>query len=80
MDRILFWTAVDLNMKLLELQRYCQGHRTPAGAGRVREGAELGAGGSHRPRQPGGTVAKYTSDFCSDRGRSIDTAICNAES
>jgi putative transposase len=30
-DRILFWTAADLEMKLLEFQRYYNGHRAHAG-------------------------------------------------
>jgi transposase InsO family protein len=30
-DRTLFWTAADLEMKLLEFQRYYNGHRTHAG-------------------------------------------------
>jgi hypothetical protein len=32
-DRTLFWTAADLELKLLEFQRYFNGHRTPAGLG-----------------------------------------------
>src|SRR6516225_1213349 len=31
LDRTLFWTAADLEMKLLEFQRYYNGHRTHAG-------------------------------------------------
>jgi putative transposase len=31
LDRTLFWTAVDLEMKLLDFQRYYNGHRTHAG-------------------------------------------------
>src|SRR6267378_393128 len=31
LDRILFWTAADLEMKLLEFQRYYNGHRAHAG-------------------------------------------------
>jgi transposase InsO family protein len=31
LDRVLFWTAADLEMKLLEFQRYYNGHRTHAG-------------------------------------------------
>ena len=31
MDRTLFWTAADLEMKLLDFQRYYNGHRTDAG-------------------------------------------------
>ena len=30
-DRTLFWTAADLEMKLLDFQRYYNGHRTHAG-------------------------------------------------
>ena len=31
LDRTLFWTAADLEMKLLEFQRYFDGHRAHAG-------------------------------------------------
>ena len=31
LDRVLFWTAADLEMKLLEFQSYYNGHRTHAG-------------------------------------------------
>jgi putative transposase len=31
LDRALFWTAADLEMKLLDFQRYYNGHRTHAG-------------------------------------------------
>jgi hypothetical protein len=31
LDRTLFWTAADLEMKLLDFQRYFNGHRTHAG-------------------------------------------------
>jgi len=31
LDRTLFWTAADLEMKLLDFQRYYNGHRTHAG-------------------------------------------------
>jgi len=38
LDRTLFWTAADLEMKLLDFQRYYNGHRTHAGlAGRTPE-------------------------------------------
>jgi putative transposase len=38
LDRILFWTAADLEMKLLNFQRYYNGHRTHAGlSGRTPE-------------------------------------------
>jgi hypothetical protein len=32
-DRTLFWTTADLEMKLLDFQRYYNGHRTHAGLG-----------------------------------------------
>src|SRR6266852_2176179 len=31
LDRTLFWTTADLEMKLLDFQRYYNGHRTHAG-------------------------------------------------
>ena len=31
LDRLLFWTAADLELKLLEFQRYHNGHRAHAG-------------------------------------------------
>ena len=31
LDRTLFWTATDLEMKLIEFQRYYNGHRAHAG-------------------------------------------------
>jgi hypothetical protein len=31
LDRALFWTAADLELKLREFQRYLNGHRTHAG-------------------------------------------------
>jgi hypothetical protein len=34
LDRTLFWTAADLETKLLDFQRYYNGHRTHAGLGR----------------------------------------------
>jgi putative transposase len=38
LDRTLFWTAADLEMKLLDFQRYYNGHRTHAGlSGRTPE-------------------------------------------
>ncbi len=38
LDRTFFWTAADLEMKLLDFQRYYNGHRTHAGLeGRVPE-------------------------------------------
>src|SRR2546422_5128677 len=33
LDRTLFWTAADLELKLLEFQRYFNGHRTHEGLG-----------------------------------------------
>ena len=33
LDRTLFWTTADLEMKLLDFQRYYNGHRTHAGLG-----------------------------------------------
>ncbi|TME20929.1 MAG: transposase family protein [Chloroflexi bacterium] len=33
LDRTLFWTAADLELKLLDFQRYFNGHRTHAGLG-----------------------------------------------
>jgi hypothetical protein len=39
LDRTLFWTAGDLEVKLLEFQRYYNGHRTHAG--RAAAGTEL---------------------------------------
>src|SRR5262245_34679271 len=33
LDRTLFWTAADLELKLREFQRYFNGHRTHAGLG-----------------------------------------------
>jgi integrase-like protein len=34
LDRTLFWTTADLEMKLLDFQRYYNGHRTHAGLDR----------------------------------------------
>ena len=42
LDRSLFWTAADLEMKLLDFQRYYNGHRTHAGAERAHAGTEHG--------------------------------------
>lgn len=40
LDRTLFWTTADLETKLFDFQRYCNGHRTHAGLdGRVPESA-----------------------------------------
>ena len=33
LDRTLFWTAADLELKLLDFQRYFNGHRTHAALG-----------------------------------------------
>jgi transposase InsO family protein len=38
LDRTLFWTAADLELKLLEFQRYFNRHRTHTGAGRTDAG------------------------------------------
>src|SRR5438132_11291166 len=44
LDRVLFWTAADLEMKLLDSQRYYNGHRTHAGLdGRTPEPCVLAA-------------------------------------
>jgi integrase-like protein len=40
LDRMLFWTAADLEMKLLDFQHYYNGHRTHAGAGRAHAGTQ----------------------------------------
>ena len=40
LDRTLFWTAADLEMKLLDFQRYYNGHRSACGAGRAHAGTE----------------------------------------
>jgi putative transposase len=45
LDRVLFWTGADLEMKLLDFQRYYHGHRTHEGLeGRTPE-PRAGAGG-----------------------------------
>ena len=47
LDRILFWTAADLEMKLLDFQRYYNGHRTHAGlTGRTPEPNVVACGAS----------------------------------
>ena len=47
LDRTLFWTKVDLEMKLLDFQHYYNGHRTHAGLeGRI---PEPGVDGSTPP-------------------------------
>ena len=44
LDRILFWTAADLETKLLDFQHYYKGHRTHAGLeGRLPEPAVAGS-------------------------------------
>jgi putative transposase len=45
LDRILFWTTVDLDAKLTEFQHYYNGHRTHAGL----EGGLPEPTGRHRP-------------------------------
>jgi putative transposase len=49
LDRTLFWTAPDLEMKLLDFQRYYNGHRTHAGLGGGTPEPST-ASGSARPR------------------------------
>ena len=44
LDRTLFWTAADLEMKLLDFQRYYNGHRTHAGLNGRTAGTEHGHG------------------------------------
>ena len=44
LDRTLFWTAADLEMKLLEFQRYYNGHRAHAGLDGRHAGTEPGRG------------------------------------
>jgi Integrase core domain len=49
LDRTLFWTAPDLELKLLEFQRYYNGHRAQAGLElrrRARRGRGSGVGGA----------------------------------
>jgi hypothetical protein len=46
LDRLLFWTAADLELKLLEFQRYHNGHRAHAGLeGRTPEPSTEAGGG-----------------------------------
>ena len=47
LDRTLFWTAADLEMKLLEFQRYFNGHRAHAGLGGRAAGTDHGRGQRH---------------------------------
>jgi hypothetical protein len=49
LDRLLFWTAADLELKLLEFQRYYNGHRAPCGA--ERESAGIDPRRTRRPRE-----------------------------
>ena len=46
LDRTLFWTTTDLEMKLLDFQHYYNGHRTHAGLGGRRPEPSLDAGRS----------------------------------
>jgi len=51
LDRILFWTAADLEMKLLEFQRYYNGYRAQAGLeGRPPESMPNQGGARASPR------------------------------
>jgi putative transposase len=51
LDRLLFWTAADLELKLLEFQRYHNGHRAHAGLeGRTPEPSTEAGGGWARVR------------------------------
>ena len=43
-DRTLFWTAADLETKLLDFQRYYNGHRTHAGLGGRTPDSSRGSG------------------------------------
>jgi len=52
LDRTLFWTAADLEMKLLDFQRYYNGHRTHAG---------LGGGTPEPSTEPGSVRARVSS-------------------
>jgi hypothetical protein len=45
LDRTLFWTSADLELKLLDFQRYYNGHRTPGGLGGRPPGSSSGPGG-----------------------------------
>src|SRR5260370_32386113 len=53
LDRTLFWTAADLEVKLVDFQRYFNGHRTHAGLGGLTPEPRTGED-SARP-----TVTKY---------------------
>jgi transposase InsO family protein len=57
LDRTLFWTAADLELKLLEFQRYFNRHRTHAGLdGLTPEPRAEPRAGEDRPRA---SVSKY---------------------
>ncbi len=47
LDRTLFWTAADLETKLLDFQRYYNGHRAHAGLDGRHAGTEPGRGRAH---------------------------------
>jgi hypothetical protein len=53
LDRTLFWTAADLEMKLLDFQRYYNGHRTHAGL----------SGGTPEPSTEPGSVRARVSSY-----------------
>lgn len=53
LDRTLFWTAADLEMKLLDFQRYYNGHRTHAGLG----------GGTPEPSTESGSARARVSSY-----------------
>ena len=42
LDRTLFWTAVDLEQRLIDFQRYFNGHRTHVGRGGLTPGPRTG--------------------------------------
>jgi len=46
LDRTLFWTAADLELKLREFQHYFNGHRTHAGLGGLTPAPRTGEGGA----------------------------------
>jgi hypothetical protein len=49
LDRTLFWTAADLELKLFEFQRYCNRHRTHSGLGGLTP--EPRTGDNHRTNE-----------------------------
>jgi putative transposase len=53
LDRSLFWTAPDWEMKLLDFQRYYNGHRTHAGLG----------GGTSEPSTASGSARARVSSY-----------------